>query len=93
VAGAQTASAERDMPGFGAFVLDLLLDEPVVERGALDWYDAERVVRERVGAVSKRPELAKHFIRAIEDPLGWRRLLTLCERLASGRVSNLLELV
>jgi hypothetical protein len=93
VAGAQTATPERDMPGFGAFVLDLLLEEPVVERGAVDWYDAERVVRERATAVSKRPELAKNFIRSIEDPLGWRRLLALCERLSSGRVSSVSELV
>jgi hypothetical protein len=92
VAGAQTATVERDMQGFGAFLIDLLLDRPIVERGIVDWYDAERVVRGGIVDCSRRPELVKHLIRTTDDPVGWRRLLSLCERLAAGRVTSLAEL-
>jgi hypothetical protein len=93
VAGAQIATRERDMQGFGAFLIDLLLDQPIVERGAVDWYDADRVVRERAVVSTRRHELVKHLILAVDDPLGWRRLLTLCGRLAGGSVRSVAELV
>ena len=92
VAGAQTATAERDMQGFGAFLIDLLLDHPVVERGIVDWYDAASVVRGCAVDCSRRPELVKHLMRMIDDPVGWRKLLALCERLAGGTVRSLAEL-
>ena len=93
VAGAQTATPERDMQGFAAFLIDLLLDHPIAERGVIDWYDAGRVVRERAVASTKRHELVKHLILTIDDPLGWRRMLSLCGRLATGTVKSVAELV
>jgi hypothetical protein len=92
VAGAQAATVERDMQGFGAFLIDLLLEHPVVERGIVDWYDAAAVVRGSAVECSRRPELVKHLIRMIDDPVGWRKLLAVCERLAGGGVRSLAEL-
>ena len=92
VAGAQLATRERDMQGFTAFVIDLLLDRPIVDRGVVDWYDADGVVRGSVAECTRRPELVKLLLRAIDDPLGWRRMLALVERLAAGRIGSLAEL-
>ena len=69
------------------FLIDLLLDHPIVERGAIDWYDAGRIMRERAVLATKRHELVKHLILAIDDPLGWKRLLTVCGRAARGLAS------
>jgi hypothetical protein len=80
------------MQGFGAFLIDLLLDRPIVDRGVVDWYDADRVVRGSAAECTRRPELVKHLIRAVDDPVGWRRLLELCARLAAGRVTSVAEL-
>ena len=90
VAAGQIASRERDMVGFGAFLLDLLLDRPLVDRGALDWYDAGRVVRGAAVDASRHAELAVRIMGWIEDPLGWRKLLDVCERLARGEVRGVL---
>jgi hypothetical protein len=87
VAGAQLATPERDMQGFGAFLIDLLLDHPIVERGAIDWYDADRILRERAALATKRHELVKHLSLAVDDPLGWKRLRAVCERAARGLTS------
>ena len=92
VAGGQVATRERDMQGFTAFVIDLLLDRPIVERGVVDWYDADAVVRGSVAECTRRPELVKLLMRAIDDPLGWRRMLALVERLAAGNVGSLADL-
>jgi len=93
VAGSQIATAERDMQGFGAFVLDLLLEHPIFERGTLDWYDAPAVVRARASQCSAHPTVAKHLGDLIHDPLGWRRLGDMMLRLAAGRVRKVAELV
>ena len=93
VAGGQLATVERDMQGFGAFVLDLLLEHPVFERGTLDWYDAPAVVRARASQCSAHPTIAKYLGDSIQDPLGWRRLADMCARLASGRVQKVAELL
>ena len=92
VAGAQLATRERDMQGFTAFLIDLLLDRPIVDRGVVDWYDSDVVVRGNVIASTRRPELVKHLMRAIDDPLGWRRMLALVEKLAAGKIGTLAEL-
>ena len=92
VAGAQPATAERDMQGFAAFLIDLLLDRPIVERGIVDWYDADTVIRANIADGTKRPELVKYLIRTVQDPLGWRRMKDLCVRLANGGVRSLAEL-
>jgi hypothetical protein len=92
VAGAQTATPERDMQGFAAFLVDLLLEQPIVERGVVDWYDADRVVRQHAAASTTRPELVKQLMLTIDDPLGWRRVLSLCARLAAGSVKSVAEL-
>ena len=93
VAAAQWATVERDMQGFGAFVLDLLLEHPIYERGTLDWYDAPAVVRARASQCSAHPTVAKYLGDLIQDPLGWRRLADMAGRLAGGRVRKVAELL
>ena len=93
VAGTQPATIERDMQGFGAFALDLLLEHPIYERGTLDWYDAPAVVRARASQCSPHPTIAKYLADSIQDPLGWRRLAGMVERLAAGRVGKVVELM
>ena len=93
VAAGQWATVERDMQGFGAFVLDLLLEHPIYERGTLDWYDAPAVVRARASQCSPHPTVAKYLGDLIQDPLGWRRLLDMSGRLAAGSVRKVAELL
>lgn len=93
VAGAQVATVERDMQAFGAFVLDLLLEQPVFARGTLDWFDAAAVVRARASQCSAHPTVAKHLADLIPEPLGWRRIGGMAARLASGTVTRLAELL
>ena len=93
VAAAQPATIERDMQGFGAFVLDLLLEHPIYERGTLDWYDAPAVVRARASQCSPHPTIAKYLADSIQEPPGWRRLTSMLERLAAGKVEKVAELM
>ena len=93
VAAGQQATIERDMQGFGAFVLDLLLEHPIFERGTLDWYDAPAVVRARASQCSAHPTIAKYLGDLIQDPLGWRRIADMCARLARGEVRKVAELL
>ena len=93
VAAAQPATVERDMQGFGAFVLDLLLEHPIFERGTLDWYDAPAVVRARASQCSPHPTIAKYLGDLIQDPVGWRRIADMCARLARGDVRKVAELL
>ncbi len=93
VAGAQVATRERDMQGFGAFVLDLLLEHPVFERGTLDWFDAAGVVRARASQCSAHPTVAKHLSDQLQTALGWRRIEDMVARLAAGRVTRIAELL
>ena len=93
VAASQPATVERDMQGFGAFVLDLLLESPIFARGTLDWYDAPAVVRARASQCSAHPTLVKQLGDQVPEPMGWRRIREMVERLAGGKARTVAELM
>jgi hypothetical protein len=89
----QRASASSDLDAFAAFVLDLLLEQPLIDRDTIHWFDAGKIAHSRaVACAPKHAELVRWLVDAIEDPAGGRRLGDLVRQLATPGVARLAQL-
>jgi hypothetical protein len=81
VEGQQIAKPEDDMFAFGAFMLDLLLKEPVAT-GAVAWFDLLRNWKvSTLAAATSQKSLAIALLRAMRDEVGRRNMLVMCDRM------------
>jgi hypothetical protein len=81
VEGQQVAKPEDDMFAFGAFMLDLLLREPVAA-GALPWFDLLRNLKvSAIASAASHKSLTVDLFCAMRDQPGRHSMLAMCDRM------------